>query len=202
MRLKSVEFERRLNDKLGLTVLKGIHCDVNNKGSEYNKKVDVDEQNDCLRVLKGNHKWLQNIRSFPTLTPFFNFNQVEKGLVVFLAKAWDAVIFRHNVILGLKPNLTSNIRVVAIVSVAPKLASYVNYIKDGEEFHVLKVDNDSYITELSKLYSSENINVEEVDRLPIEPEMVLDFSDFDKKYKKEFPDSFFSRVGKLFKNDK
>tara|TARA_R110000868_G_scaffold119573_3_gene317515 strand:+ start:1289 stop:2149 length:861 start_codon:yes stop_codon:yes gene_type:complete len=254
---------RGLYDELGLTDLKGIYSNVNNKSSEFNKKVDVifqeiykdsiekhfenhqvgggaflikgtgneshsslhqdwnivderkfqsaaifcpivdvDEQNGCLQILKGSHKWFQNIRSFHTPTPFFNFNQVEKGLVAFPAKAGDAVIFRHNVIHGSKPNMTSNIRVAAMVSVASKLATYVHYMKDGEEFRVLKADNDFYNTELSKLYSSENINVEEVDRISIEPGMVLDFTDFDKKYKKEFPDSFFSRVGKLFKNDK
>ena len=162
--------------------------------------VDVDEQNGCLQVIKGSHNWFQNIRSFRTPTPFFNFNQVKKGLVAFPVKAGDAIVFRHNVIHGSKPNLTSNIRVAAMVSVASKSANYLHYMKEGDEFRVLKADNEFYNKELSKLYSNDNINVEEIDRLVIEPGMVLDFSDFDKKYKEEFPESFLGRMGKFFKN--
>ena len=160
---------------------------------------DVNEKNGCLQVLKGSHKWFQNIRSFHTPTPFFNFNQVEKGLVAFPAKAGDAIVFRHNVIHGSKPNLTANIRVAAMVSVASKSANYLHYMKEGQKFKVLKADNDFYNKELSKLYSKNNINVEEIDLIEIEPGMVLEFSDFEQKYKQEFPDSFLCRIGKLFK---
>jgi len=72
-------------------------------------------------------------------------------------------------------------------------------MKEGQKFKVLKADNDFYNKELSKLYSKNNINVEEIDLIEIEPGMVLEFSDFEQKYKQEFPDSFLCRIGKLFK---
>lgn len=112
------------------------------------------------------------------------------------------VIFWHNVIHGSKPNLTSNIKVAAMASRASKLASYGHYMKDGEEFPISKEGNNLYNKELSKIYVSEDNSVEEIDGLPIQQVEILDFSDFNKKYKKDFPGSSFSRVGKLFKKDK
>ena len=72
-------------------------------------------------------------------------------------------------------------------------------MKEGNDFKVLKADNYFYNKELSKLYSKNNINVEEIDRVEMEPGMVLDFSDFEQKYKQQFPDSFLGRIGNFFK---
>ena len=160
--------------------------------------VDVDEQNGCLQVIKGSHKWFKNIRSFHTPTPFFNFDQVEKGLLAFPAKAGDAIVFRHNLIHGSKPNLTQEIRVAAMVSIASKAAQYLHYMKDGVEFKVLKADNDFYNKQLSKLYLSSQIDVEEIEKIHIEEGMILDFSDFEKKYNEAFKPSLLNRIKRIF----
>ena len=161
--------------------------------------IDVNEQNGCLQVIKGSHKWFKNVRSFHTPTPFFNFNQVKDGLKPFPALAGDAIVFRHNLIHGSKLNLTNQIRVAAMVSIASKEAQYVHYMKDKDEFRVLEADNHFYNKQLSKLYSSEEIEVKELGRIPIKNGMVLSFSDFQSKYKQEFPKTALDFLRKIFK---
>jgi ectoine hydroxylase-related dioxygenase (phytanoyl-CoA dioxygenase family) len=159
---------------------------------------DVGEGNGCLKVLKGSHKWFQNIRSFHCPSPFLNFDQVDRGLVSFPALAGDAIVFRHNIFHGSKPNLTSNNRIVATVSIASKKAEYIHYMKQGNNFKVVKADNLFFNEKVSKLIDGEKVSLEEIGEVSLEESHILTLSELEGKYRQEYPTSIYQRAKGLF----
>jgi len=99
--------------------------------------VDVDEQNGCLQIVKGSHKWFQNLRSFNMPSLFINFNDVKKLLCSVPAKRGDAIVFAHNVFHGSFANKTDQIRPAASVSLLSKRAKLIHYYKVEKKVNIV-----------------------------------------------------------------
>ena len=158
---------------------------------------DVDDKNGCIQVLKGSHKWFSNIRGLHNPSPIMEFGKINKGLLSFPLKAGDALIFRHNVIHGSKPNFTNQNRVAAMVSIASEDAEYIHYLKDRHEFKVLKADANFINNNFSKMKSNESIDEIVLDRINIKEGMILNLTDYVKEYKRRYPSSTLDKLKKI-----
>lgn len=145
---------------------------------------DVDEKNGCIQVVKGSHKWFNNIRSFNISSIFLNFNDVEKQLIPFPAKAGDAIVFRHNVFHGSKPNFTNDIRIAASMSIATKNSHLIHYKKSGDNVITFRVNDHFFNEEVQQLYLNKEINIDIIDEKPISEFQILDQKTFANHYKK------------------
>jgi hypothetical protein len=159
---------------------------------------DVDEKNGCIQVLEGSHKWFNNIRGLHNPSPIMEFKNIKKGLVPFHLKAGDALIFKHNLIHGSKPNYTSNNRVAAMISIASKKAEYIHYLKDENEFKILKADANFFNINFSKFKSNKSVDVEVFKRIKIKEGMILGLSDYVEAYNKRYPSGMLSKMKSFF----
>ncbi len=160
---------------------------------------DVDEKNGCIQVIAGSHKWFKNIRSFEYPSPYLTFEQVNKGLVAIPAKAGDAIVFRHNVIHGSKPNLTESNRVAASMSIATKNADFLHYKWNGSYFDTIKANSDFFCKVVPSLYSGKKLTEKTIERTPFDLSNVLDSKDFITRYKKAYTMRWYeSIINKFF----
>jgi len=159
---------------------------------------DVDEENGCLKVIGGSHKWFRNIRSFHYPSQFLNFDQINKGMLSLPVKAGDAVVFRHNVFHGSKPNLTNYNRVAASVSIASKEAQYLHYFKEDDFFKIIKANALFFNESVAKMYEGKKVDLEEIGKILFEESKILTLAELQEKYIQVYPPSVFERVKKLF----
>ena len=159
---------------------------------------DIDERNGCIQVLKGSYKWFNNIRGLNNPSPIMEFSKAKKGLISFPLKAGDAIVFRHSVIHGSKPNFTNQNRIATMVSIASKDADYINYVKEENEFKVLKVSANFFNQDFSRLWSNKSIDEIVLDRFKIKDGMSLVASDYLEAYNNRYPLSTLDKVKKMF----
>ncbi|MBP9688993.1 MAG: phytanoyl-CoA dioxygenase family protein [Bacteroidia bacterium] len=138
---------------------------------------DVDENNGCLQVIPGSHKWFKSIRSQNMPSTTFEFKQVEAALKSVPLKKGSLVVFAHNLFHGSKPNYTKNIRPVAYIGVVSVNSQMVHYIKDNNKIKVIKADNDFYIYKVQKLVKGEKLSLEVIDEIAYLPSYVVSESD-------------------------
>jgi len=162
--------------------------------------VDVDETNGCLQILKGSHKWFKNIRAFHHPSSYLTFDQVKKGLISLPARAGDAIVFRHNVFHGSKPNFTSETRVAASLSISTKGAQYLHYIRENEMFNVVEADQRFFHNCVREMFLGNKVELKSIGQIPFDPDWIKDFDTVFSRYQKEYPTSFFDKLNGFFKS--
>lgn len=103
--------------------------------------IDVNENNGCIQVVEGTHKWFNSIRSINMPSVCINFADVSKLLRAVPLKRGSAVVFAHNIFHGSLPNQTNVIRPAASVSVLSSQAKLIHYYKVNEGIDILNADN-------------------------------------------------------------
>ncbi len=154
--------------------------------------VDVDESNGCLQIIPQSNNWFKSIRSLNISPLFLNFQEVQKQLVSVPVKKGAAVIFAHNVFHGSKPNYGNTNRPVATVSVIPKMAPPIHYLKNGERIDIVAADKNFYQNEVKKIYEGLKPEVQLLDQIEFKDEYVIDHEKFMKTLKRN--SSFIRRI--------
>lgn len=146
--------------------------------------VDVDESNGCLQIIPKSNNWFHSIRSLNISPLFVNFKNVEKELVAVPVKKGSAVLFAHNVFHGSKPNFTDNLRPVATVSIIPKKAPPIHYLKNKDKIDIIAADKNFYQNEVKKIYAGLKPNVQLIDQIEFKEEYLISNENFMKTLKK------------------
>jgi len=102
---------------------------------------DTDEQNGCMRFIKGSHKFVFTLR--PTHAYPWTYENVRaivnERLISYPCKKGDAFIFHHGVIHASFANLTHEPRVAAVLAAYPEHAELIHYfLPPGEKTAVRK----------------------------------------------------------------
>ncbi|MEM7038252.1 MAG: phytanoyl-CoA dioxygenase family protein [Bacteroidota bacterium] len=120
--------------------------------------LDVDENNGCLGVVRGSHKFFHNIRGTKTITEYAPVAGLirDKFLDFYPMKAGEAAIFYNNLIHYSPPNLVGPARITANCTMLPKEAQPLHFFRDPEwpetEVEVFEIDtefllNNDYISQ-------------------------------------------------------
>lgn len=117
--------------------------------------IDVDEQNGCLQVIPGSHKWFSVIRSFNTPSYFVDFELVTDRLRALPMKKGSVAVFAHSLIHGSKPNYSNTYRPVASFSLTSASAKPIHYILNKDKFQVCIADEDFFFNKSPKLFAGE-----------------------------------------------
>ncbi len=107
--------------------------------------VDVDENNGCLHVIPGSHRWFNNLRSSTIQSVFLPLNALSKSLKSIPIKKGDAVIYAHSLFHGSLPNKSTTTRPTVCLSALPINAKHINYVKDGDQVKVVDASTDYYV---------------------------------------------------------
>ncbi len=127
--------------------------------------IDVDENNGCLQVIPGSHRWFSTIRSSNIPSLYLNFDSaIESNLVSLPVKAGTAVVFAFNLFHGSKQNKTSDLRRAVHLALVNQHAEIIHYVKDKNTGEILKVVCDKEflykeIFNISKGNMPERLNV-------------------------------------------
>jgi len=96
----------------------------------------TDQTNGGLRFLKGSHQFFETIRPLPSYPWKYRdvTDLVTQNFTDIQTDVGDCVVLNHACIHASYPNLTSNIRVAAILAMIPEQAKIVHYfLPDGNE---------------------------------------------------------------------
>ncbi len=130
---------------------------------------DVDENNGCLQVINGSHKWFSALRSVNIPSLYLGFEeQLTRHLTPVAVKAGTAVLYAHNLFHGSKPNLSSEIRISSTISIAPKQAKLSHFFKQKDHILQVEIDEDFYYTTMP-IYRSEGrlVDIKPIQKLPL-----------------------------------
>ena len=96
--------------------------------------IDVDEDNGCLQVLPGSHRWFNSFRSdtISSLSIKFDY-KINSFLTALPAKAGDAVVFNSRVFHGSKLNLSSRDRPALVITLIGLDATHIHYHSHGND---------------------------------------------------------------------
>lgn len=146
--------------------------------------VDVDQENGCIQVVSGTHKWFSSIRSINIPSIFIDFEDVKDRLVSIPAKRGDAVIFSHNIFHGSFPNNSTQIRPAASVSVLTKGAEVIHYYKVENEIHIL--DAESFFNDtVHQLFKKVNVPLKVLRKEKLDEKKIITQESFKMMYKKK-----------------
>lgn len=136
--------------------------------------VDVDENNGCIQILPGSHKWFSVLRSFNMPYYFVEFYLVEDKLKAVPLKKGSVVVFAHNVFHGSKPNYTNTFRPAASFSLISKNAQPIHYILNKDKVQVCLANEDFFFNKAGLLLSGKtDIDVDIIDEFPLEDNHIL-----------------------------
>lgn len=135
--------------------------------------VDVDETNGCLQVIPKSNNWFHSIRSLNISPLFVNFKNVEKEVMAVPVKKGSAVIFAHNVFHGSKPNYTATLRPVATVSIIPKEANPIHYLKNKDKIDIIAADKNFYQNEVKKIYAGLEPDVQLINQIDFKEDYLI-----------------------------
>lgn len=155
---------------------------------------DVKLENGCLQIIKGSHKWFNNVRSMSIPSVFLNFNQVKKGLKALPVKKGDVVLFNHRVFHGSKPNKTNKIRVAVAIGVTSKNAKSIYYHKVGDNVDVIETDNHFSDYGIAKIYNGKKYDYNLSHKVHINNIEVTDLETFNLAYRKYYPPSLMYKL--------
>jgi hypothetical protein len=101
---------------------------------------DVNEQNGCLQVIPGSHKWFSTIRAANISSLYLKFDpRVEPRVTSVPIKAGTAVIFAFNLFHGSKPNRSNHVRKAVHLAMANDDAELIHYVRATDTKKILKV---------------------------------------------------------------
>jgi ectoine hydroxylase-related dioxygenase (phytanoyl-CoA dioxygenase family) len=141
--------------------------------------VDVDKNNGCLHVIPGSHNWFNNIRTSNIDSVYMPLDRIESRLVSLSIESGDAVVFAHNLFHGSKPNKSNSTRPAICLSVIPKNAKFVHFLRDGD--HIKLIESKAHY-DLDKLKKEEKNKELIVSTIPFKDEYLLTEEYFWKKY--------------------
>jgi ectoine hydroxylase-related dioxygenase (phytanoyl-CoA dioxygenase family) len=145
--------------------------------------IDVDENNGCIQVVAGTHKWFNSLRSINMPSVCINFEDVTGLLKAAPVRRGDAVVFAHNVFHGSLPNLSDKIRPAASVSVLSAEAKTIHYYKVSEELHIL--DAESFFNDtVHHLLNNEEAQLKVIQKIPFDNSRIVTLDSFKMTYKK------------------
>lgn len=146
--------------------------------------IDVNENNGCLQLVPGSHRWFNSIRSINMPSVCIPFEDVKNVLKSVPVKRGDAVIFAHNAFHGSFPNTSDNIRPVAAVSILSDKAKGIHYYKRENVIDIL--DGEHFFNEsVSKLLKNQPTTLTVIDHIPFDPSSLVTRSDFRNKLNKK-----------------
>lgn len=191
---------------LGENSLSSLHQDWNivdeskyQSASIFCPVEDVTLENGCLQIIKGSHKWFNNVRSITIPSVFLSFNQVSKGLKALPVKAGEVVLFNHRVFHGSKANNSNKIRVAVAVGVTSKDADYIHYQREKDEVNIIEANEQFSYHGIAKLFKGEKFNYKVLGKKQFSELEVTDFDKFEKAYKQFYPPNFKDKISNLFK---
>ncbi len=155
---------------------------------------DVTLKNGCLQIIKGSHKWFNNVRSITMPSVFLNFNQVDKGIKALPLKAGDVVVFNHRVFHGSKANLSKKIRVAVAVGITSKNAKFIHYHRKNEEVNIIEANDDFSYHGIAKLFKGEEFDYKIIEKVKYNQLEVTDIEKFNVAYREHYPLNIFNRV--------
>ena len=153
--------------------------------------VNVDENNGCLHVIPGSHKWFNNIRTSNIDSVFMPLDKVKNSLVAIPIEKGDAVFFAHNLFHGSLPNKSNETRPTICLSVFPEETPQVHFVRDGDTIKLVDSRSGYYVEKLNSPEESPNLVVSTI---PYKDEHLLTEERFWKKHKQSF---LKIKIGKL-----
>lgn len=157
--------------------------------------VDVDESNGCLQIIPESNNWFKSIRSLNIAPLFVDFKKVKKHTLAIPIKKGSAIIFAHNVFHGSKPNYTNILRPVATVSIIPKNARPIHYLKNRDKINIIKADKLFYQNEVKKIYAGIEPDVTVIDQIDYQDGYVISNEKFMKTLNKNT--NIFKRIFRI-----
>ncbi len=142
--------------------------------------VDVNENNGCIHVIPGSHKWFNNIRTSNIDSVFMPLDRVDESLVAIPLEKGDAIIFAHNLFHGSYPNKSNATRPTVGLSVMPGDTRQVHFLRDGDQVKLMDSRAGYY---LDKLKTGQKDQSQVVSTIPYKEEYLLTEETFWKKYK-------------------
>ena len=126
----------------------------------------VDEENGCLVVVPGSHKWQTTIRSSNIDSIHLKYTKrLEPYIQSVPANPGDAIIYSLNTFHGSKPNFTKTTRKSAVVSITNKNAQPTHYFKDADKVYAVNGDNEFMYKMFFRLRNGEKVALSEVEVL-------------------------------------
>lgn len=116
--------------------------------------VDVDEENGCLQVLPGSHKWFRSIRSSNIDSIHLKFDyKLNPFIRPVPLKMKDAAVYIISTFHGSKPNITSADRPAIAVSLIDDKAGFIHYVKgkDGD-VNIVQCSNEFMYSKYFRLH--------------------------------------------------
>jgi hypothetical protein len=136
--------------------------------------VDVDENNGCIQVIPGSHKWFSVLRSFNMPYYFIEFDLVKDKLKAVPLNKGSVVVFAHNLFHGSKPNYSNVFRPAASFSLITKHAQPIHYILNNKKVQVCIANEDFFFNKASLLLSGQtNIDVDIIEEFALEEKHIL-----------------------------
>ncbi len=150
--------------------------------------VDVDESNGCLQVIPGSHKMFSTIRSVNIPSIYLEFeDKLEKYLTSVPVKKGTAVVYAHNLFHGSKPNLTDQIRIAAVLSVASNKADLLHYFKQDKDVLQVEVDESFYYKTMPAYRTEQTlVGVKKQGTFPFQKDKILNKSQVYSKLESSF----------------
>jgi ectoine hydroxylase-related dioxygenase (phytanoyl-CoA dioxygenase family) len=128
----------------------------------------VNDENGCLVVVPGSHKWQPTIRSSNIDSIHLKYSQrLEPYIQSVPAQPGDAIIYGLNTFHGSKPNFSKSTRKSAVVSISDENAVPLHYFKDEASQKVFEVngDNEFMYKMFFRLRNGEKVGLNEVEVL-------------------------------------
>lgn len=161
--------------------------------------IDVDENNGCLQVVPGSHKWESTIRSMNIPSLYVDFEDIEDHLVSIPLKAGHAAAHHHSLFHGSKPNYTNQIRPAVVLGIISADTDSIHYLaNENGEIDIVRADEEFYHKAVKAMYERRKPDLEVLQTIPFKDTYTLTEERFmsflkSKETKKGF--SFFRFLG-------
>lgn len=113
---------------------------------------DTDTENGALFVLRGSHRYFDNIRSGSCGIAFIEDTEtIRKHITSLPVKAGEAIVYQQALFHGSHPNSTPDPRLACISSIRPQQASMVYYQQDLDKLIEHEISPEILLNQLSQL---------------------------------------------------
>lgn len=158
--------------------------------------VDVDEQNGCLQVVPGSHKWFRSIRSSNIDSIHLKFDyKLNPFIRAVPLKMKDAAVYIISTFHGSKPNITSIDRPAIAISLIDDKAGFIHYVKgkDGN-VNIVQCSNEFMYSKYFRLhYDNEEVSLSVLGKVDNPDKYIVSKKMFFKKLYKEKLKSIFTK---------
>jgi ectoine hydroxylase-related dioxygenase (phytanoyl-CoA dioxygenase family) len=147
--------------------------------------IDVNNENGCLEVLPGSHRWFNNFRS-PTMQavylPLKDYKRFSKSVPL---NAGDALVFSHKLFHGSKSNKIDHTRAAICMSLIESSSRQVFYHHKDNLVHEICAENQFFTTKLNDVLNGDLKNANILSSQPFSNNMLLTKEGFDKVFQKK-----------------